>query len=161
MLDARTARTTSMPSMSGSPEVEDDRVRGWLSTTPSAGSCTAGRGQDLVATGAEVDGQGPDDLRLVVDHQHAGHDVDPATSERSRCPAPTEPWSLDDAQRHHHGEAAAGCVFGVNVPAHRLGEPAAEGEAEPDARRVVGVPRRWNGAKTASWASAGCLVPGR
>ena len=34
----------------------------------------AGGGQvDLVLAGAQVGGQGPPDLRLVVDHQHAGH----------------------------------------------------------------------------------------
>ena len=66
-------------------QVEDDRV-GLVVDDAHDGSCAAGRGQDLVAAGAEVDGQGPNDLRLVVDHQHAGHDADPATSERSRCP---------------------------------------------------------------------------
>ncbi|SCF99416.1 hypothetical protein GA0115255_1149416 [Streptomyces sp. Ncost-T6T-2b] len=37
------------------------------------GGRPVGRGVDLVLAGLQVDHEGADDLRLVVDHKHPGH----------------------------------------------------------------------------------------
>ena len=80
-----------MPLMPGRPRSKTT-ASGWCLAASSEGVFAGGGGVGLVAAGAQVGGERPQDRRFVVDDEHPGG---------SRCGL-----QLDD-----HGGAAAGGVF--------------------------------------------------
>ena len=94
---------------------------GWRSTTSFSASSPVGRQLHVVAPGPQVRGQGPPDLRLVVDHQHR---VTTPTAKEGGTP---------DRQRDGEGEPPTGGVLDPEPPAHGGHEPTGDGQAEADA----------------------------
>ena len=111
--------------MPGKAEVEHDDV-GMVAGREVERVLAVGREVDVVAAGAQVDAERAQDLRLVVDDEHAGHDG--ATSRLMTIVTPPP-----------------GRVVDRDLAAHRLDEPARDREAEPDAacrwscRRAAGT----------------------
>ena len=149
VVQPRSPRMTSMPSMSGSPRSRMTRSGGCEAAVASALG-PGGSREHLVVAGPQVDGQGPQDLRLVVDHQDAAHRDSAAWSTRwlvSRALSRSRrPGSC--CRRLAGGDAGSdttivspppGVSSGVERAAHGLGEPAGQGEPEADAGGVVGV----------------------
>ena len=155
----------------GQAEVEDDQV-GWV--RGRRGEClgSGAGGEHLVVAGAQVDGQRAQDLWLVVDHQHPGHDALrraggcsvsaltlPATGlALGRCAVS---WGAAGSESTMV-RPPPGVSSGVSVAAHRLGQPAGQGEAEPDAGGVVGVAEALErGEDPVHVGRAGCRGRGR
>jgi hypothetical protein len=107
---------TSMPSMSGRADVEDDQV-GWPSGQGERGP-PGGGGLDVVPAGAQVDRECPQEVRLVLDDEHACHGASGSVTVIVRPPP--------------------GVSAGVRVPAHCLGEAAGDGKTESDTCSVCG-----------------------
>ena len=105
-------------------EVEDDEVGGAFGEDLQRGTAVRG-GLDLVVAGPQVDGEGPPDVRLVVDDEDEGHGADPPTVGGQH--------GRDHREVHDHGQPAARGVLGEQGAVHRLGEPAGDGQPEPDA----------------------------
>ena len=115
---------------------------------PAIAAAPVGGGDHVVVPGGQVDPQGAQDLRLVVDDEDAGHRRSLAvvgTGSPSRLAfggvgrvcLRTRVESRRAVRRH--GESAAGGVFRGQGAAHGLGEAAGQGEAEADAGGVVAV----------------------
>ena len=100
--------------MPGEAEVEHDRV-GMVPGRERRASSPVGAGVGLVAAGAQVGGQGPEDRGFVVDDEDAGHG------------GHGRGYQLDD-----HRRAAAGRVLDDELAVHGPGEPAGHGQSEPD-----------------------------
>ena len=123
LLQPRRPSITSLPSMSGRPEVEDHDV-GRMARRRGEGRRAVAHGRDLVVARAQVDRERLADRALVVHHEHVGH-------RRERQP-------------EAHGQAAAVGAVGDQHAVHRLGEPARDGEAEPRALLcAVARAREW------------------
>ena len=106
----------------------------------------AGRRQHhLVVARLQVGRHGPQDLRLVVDHQHPCHDTSapspPAGLTHGRTASRARRRQADDG-----GEPAAGGVLEGELAVHGVDEPAGDREAE--ARRRC----RWVGRRAAGTA---------
>ena len=72
VLHPRSPRITSTPSMPGSPR-SSTTTSGWWPAASVERVLAVGREVDVVAAGAQVDPERAQDLRLVVDDQHARH----------------------------------------------------------------------------------------
>ena len=155
LLQPRRPRMTSVPSMSGSPRSRMTRSGGSVAAALSAAR-PGGGGDDLVAARAEVDGERPEDLRLVVDDQDAGHERlasrvdgrdDALALPQPRLGALGVVGGLGGGEREHHRESAARCLLRGQCAVHRLDEPAGEGQPEADPGRVVGVTEALEGCE--------------
>ncbi len=138
LLHARIPRITSTPSMPGSPR-SMIATSGLRSAAIESALSPSARGQHVVAARAEVGPEPAQDLRLVVDHQHARHG---ATSNPMTMVSP--PPGVSSIRRS---------------PPMASTNPRATARPSPTPSADVRSPSRWNGSKTRSRSSMGMPGP--
>ena len=108
----------------GQAEVEDHHV-GFVLGRGAQRAGAGRRGDDLVAPHGQVDAQRAQDLRLVVDHQHAGHWTPCGAARSTTTVSPPPGVSLagnraahrfDEAARHRHSQTHPGGVVVIAEP---------------------------------------------